>query len=184
MNLKTVMLGFLTQAEMTGYELKHLMERSVGFFFGASYGSIYPALKGLEEEGFVEATPVVQSGRPNKKVYAITREGREKFRGALGGEPAADSYRSEFLMRLFFGHVQDPEDLLEMVRDRRAGHEETVRRLEGVREEFSGAATPYQMMCLRSGISDAENWLRFLDEIEPEIRALAEPKVGSDGRRG
>ncbi len=177
MNLRTVMLGFLAQEDMTGYELKHLMERSVGYFFGASYGSIYPALKALEGDGLVESTLVVQSDRPNKKVYAITPEGRTHFREVLEEPPAGDSYRSEFLMRLFFGHLQDPAELLEMVRERRTRHEEAFRRLESVREEFAGVATPYQFMCLRSGLMTAERWIDFLDGIEQEIQALAEGPV-------
>ena len=180
MNLKSVMLGFLTQQNLTGYELKHLMERSVGFFFGASYGSIYPALKGLEEEGLVESTLVIQSDRPNKKVYEITPEGRERFREALDEPLAKDSVRSEFLMRLFFGHLQDPEDLLGAIGDQRARHEATIERLEDVREEFSGVATPYQMMCLRSGLSYAQSRIEFLDEIEAEVRTLAERKVARE----
>src|SRR3712207_8312837 len=79
------------QGDLTGYELKHLMERSVGFFFGASYGSIYPALKDLEEACLVRSTRVVQSERPNKKVYAITQEGVAYFRGALDEPPAPDT---------------------------------------------------------------------------------------------
>src|SRR5919206_3020020 len=101
MNLKSVLLGFLTNGDLTGYELKHLMERSVGHFFGASYGSIYPALKDLEGAGLVRSTRVVQSERPNKKVYSITPEGEAYFREALSEPPAPDSVRSEFLMHLF-----------------------------------------------------------------------------------
>ena len=117
MNLKTVLLGFLAREELTGYEIKHLMERSVGYFFGASYGSIYPALKDLEEAGLVRSTLVVQKERPNKKVYEITASGRDLFHERLAEEsPAHDTYRSELLMHLFFGDEHEPEKLVEMIR--------------------------------------------------------------------
>lgn len=173
MDLKSVMLGFLTSGDFTGYELKHLMERSVGHFFGASYGSIYPALKDLEEAGLVRSTRVVQADRPNKKIYTITPEGEAYFRARLAEPPAGDSFRSEFLMHLFFGHLQDPERLLERVGRYRAGHEAMIERLKEVEEEFGDVATPYQMMCLRSGLSHAENRVSFLEGIEEEIRELA-----------
>src|SRR3712207_3856421 len=124
------------QGDLTGYELKHLMERSVGFFFGASYGSIYPALKDLEEAGLVRSTRVVQSERPNKKVYAITPEGVAYFRGTLDEPPAPDAFRSEFLMHLFFGHHQKPGRLLELVRRHREEHEQMIEHLGEVEEEF------------------------------------------------
>lgn len=178
MNLKTVMLGFLAREAMTGYELKHLMGRSVGFFFGASYGSIYPALRDLEGGGFVRSTAVVQDGRPNKKVYEITDSGRERFRASLAEPPAGDSFRSEFMMHLFFGHLHDPGRLLELVHRRREGCRAAIETLNGVEEEFREIATPYQMMTLRSGLASARAEISFLDEIEPEIRALARESVG------
>jgi len=175
-NLKTVMLGFLAQGSWTGYELKHLMGRSVGFFFGSSYGSIYPALRDLEGDGLVRSDEVIQSGRPNKKVYEITDEGRRRFGAALEQPPARDTFRSEFLMHLFFGHLHDPESLLEIVRRRREETLAETKVLEGVREEFRETATPYQFMTLRSGLHQMRAELEFLDEIEPEIRALAQKK--------
>ena len=180
MNLRAVLLGFLAQGDLTGYELKHLMERSVGFFFGASYGSIYPALKDLEGAGLVRSTRVVQSDRPNKKVYTVTPEGEAYFRKALGEPPAPDSFRSEFLMHLFFGHHHDPERLLELVRRYREEHQQTVERLEEVEEEFREVATPYQMMCLRSGLTHAESRVAFLRGVEEEIRQLAREGRGTD----
>ena len=179
MNLKTVMLGFLAQEDMTGYELKHLMERSVGFFFGSSYGSIYPALRDLEGRGLVRCREVVQSGRPNKKVYEITPEGRESFGESLGDPPASDAYRSEFLMHLFFGHLHEPGRLLELLRGRRETRLAEIETLEDVREEFGEVATPYQFMTLRNGLAHARAEVGFLNEIEPEVRALSGGAAGA-----
>lgn len=179
MNLRAVLLGFLMQGDLTGYELKHLMERSVGFFFGASYGSIYPALKELEGAGLVSSRRVVQSERPNKRVYSIEPEGEAYFRKALGEPPAPDAFRSEFLMHLFFGDHHEPERLLELVRRHREDHEQMFRRLRGVEEEFREVASPYQMMCLRSGLTHAESRAAFLRGIEEEIRELAREDSGA-----
>jgi DNA-binding PadR family transcriptional regulator len=179
LNLRAVLLGFLMQGDLTGYELKHLMERSVGFFFGASYGSIYPALKDLEGAGLVRSTRVVQSERPNKKVYSITPEGEAYFREALSEPPAPDSVRSEFLMHLFFGDHHEPGRLLELVRRYREEHEQKIERLEEVEDEFREVATPYQMMCLRSGLANAESQVGFLRAIEAEIRELAREEGGT-----
>ena len=180
MNLRAVLLGFLVEGDLTGYELKHLMERSVGFFFGASYGSIYPALKDLEGAGLVRSTRVIQSERPNKKVYSITPEGEAYFRKALGEPPASDTFRSEFLMHLFFGGHHEPERLLELVRRYREEHEQMIGRLKVVEVEFREVATPYQMMCLRSGLSHAESRVAFLQGIEEEIRELARGDRGTE----
>ena len=76
-------------------------------------------------------------------------------------------------MQLFFGQLHEPGRLLELLRERREKKLAEVGALEGVREEFSGIATPYQFMTLRSGLAHARAEVAFLDEIEPEVRALS-----------
>ena len=76
-------------------------------------------------------------------------------------------------MHLFFGHHHEPERLIELVRRHRDEHEQMIERLEEVEEEFREVATPYQMMCLRSGLAHAEGQVTFLQGIEEEIRELA-----------
>ena len=173
MNLKAVLLGFLTRGDLTGYELKGAMDESVGFFFGASYGSIYPALRNLEEEGLARSTLVVQSDRPNKKVYSLSPEGRAYFLDALQESPADDSFRSEFLMQLFFGRHQDPERVLALIGDYGIGLKNALERLRETEEEVREVATPYEIMCLRFGLTRYEATLSWLDDVEREVRAIA-----------
>jgi DNA-binding PadR family transcriptional regulator len=174
MNLRAVLLGFLTRGDLTGYELKGAMDESVGFFFGASYGSIYPTLKGLEEDGLVRSTLVVQTGRPNKKVYSLTPEGRAYFLEALRESPAEDSFRSEFLMQLFFGHHQNPERVLALIEDYRTSLRNSLERLRKTEEEIREIPQArYGLMCLRYGLVYYENTLAWLDDVEREVRAIA-----------
>ena len=44
-DIKFPILGFLTESEMTGYDLKRRFREPIGFFYRASDGSLYPALK-------------------------------------------------------------------------------------------------------------------------------------------
>ena len=174
MNLRAVLLGFLTRGDLTGYELKAAMDESVGFFFGASYGSIYPTLRGLEEESLVTSTLVVQSESPNKKVYSLTPGGRAYFLEALKGPPAEDSFRSEFLMQLFFGNHQDPGRVLALIEDHRTSLRDSLERLRRTEEEIREIPQArYGLMCLRYGLVYYENTLAWLDDVEREVRAIA-----------
>ena len=176
MDLKSVLLGFLRRGDCTGYELKAGMDESVGFFFGASYGSIYPALKALESSGLVRVREVVQSGKPNKKIYKITSEGEAYFRGQLKESPAADSFRSEFLMQLFFGRHQDSDRLLALISEHRKARKAKLELLLGVEAAVKDVADPYEMMCLRYGVTSFEATLAWLDETEAQVEALAGEK--------
>jgi PadR family transcriptional regulator AphA len=98
MNVKTLCLGYLSLQEATGYEIKKDVEEGLfSHFIEASYGSIYPALSQLAQEGLVTFREEEQTGKPDKKVYAVTEAGRAALRQALSVLPARDKYKSEFL---------------------------------------------------------------------------------------
>lgn len=108
MDVKTVCLGMLTDGEASGYDLKKHFESSFGHFFTAGYGSIYPALAALAEDGFVQCTCIPQDGKPDRKVYRITAAGREKLLDELDKPNPSHKIRSEFLATLCFAHLMKP----------------------------------------------------------------------------
>jgi PadR family transcriptional regulator, regulatory protein AphA len=98
MNVKTLCLGYLSMRDATGYEIKKDVEDGLfSHFIEASYGSIYPALNQLAADGLVTCREEEQSGKPDKKVYAITEAGLTALRSHLSVLPSRDKYKSEFL---------------------------------------------------------------------------------------
>src|SRR5579862_2733413 len=75
MDVKFPILGFLMEAEATGYDLKNRFQDPVGFFYRVSDGSIYPALKKLARDGLVKLR-TERRGRRARMVYASTPRGR------------------------------------------------------------------------------------------------------------
>ena len=66
----------LTDGEASGYDLKKEFESSFSHFFAAGYGSIYPALSSLADQGLVDCEEIPQDGKPDRKLYQITVAGR------------------------------------------------------------------------------------------------------------
>ncbi|MCA0432600.1 MAG: PadR family transcriptional regulator [Proteobacteria bacterium] len=105
MNVRTLCLGFLSTQEATGYEIKKEFEEGLfSHFIEASYGSIYPALNQLAADGLVTVREEEQSGKPDKKVYAITTAGHAALSKWLSVVPARDKYKSEFLFEMYLQH--------------------------------------------------------------------------------
>ncbi|MDP9238726.1 MAG: PadR family transcriptional regulator [Chloroflexota bacterium] len=116
MSLKHALLGILGYGQMTGYELKQFFDTSVQHFWNAELSQIYPTLKALKENSFVEMHVEVQQNRPNRKVYSITEQGKDEFlRWAHASQPPAD-LRDPFLIKVFFGTQIPIEDVLIMLR--------------------------------------------------------------------
>ena len=130
MNVKTLCLGILSFGEATGYEIKKMSaDGRFSHFIDASYGSIYPALLRLTEEGLVSCREEHQSGKPDRKVYSITEKGRATLYEALQEEPAPDKYRSEFLFLMTCAGLLDRDRIARAIDDRIALHEAEIARL-------------------------------------------------------
>lgn len=111
MDVKTVCLGMLTDGEASGYDLKKHFESSFGHFFAAGYGSIYPALASLSAQGYVSCKEIPQQGKPDRKVYRITENGRRRLLQELDHPNPSHKVRSEFLATMCFAHLMTPDQV-------------------------------------------------------------------------
>ncbi|MDR2056554.1 MAG: PadR family transcriptional regulator [Desulfovibrio sp.] len=120
MSLKYGLLGLLNYGSMTGYELGKAFNASLGFFWQGQTSQIYRELSAMERSGWLTATRVVQEGRPNKKLYALTDEGKQALTGWLsdaeGAIAEALCVRNAFLMRVFFAGELPPERAVSLLR--------------------------------------------------------------------
>lgn len=113
MNVRTLCLGILSLSEASGYEIKKDVEEGLfSHFIEASFGSIYPALTQLAAEGYVTGREEEQTGKPDKKVYAITEAGKNALAKAISVSPAKDKYKSEFLFQMLLRDYMSPDVIL------------------------------------------------------------------------
>lgn len=112
MNVRTLCLAILHHQDATGYEIRKLStEGKYAYFVDASFGSIYPALAKLEDEGLVSCRLEQQDGKPARKVYSMNEEGREELRANLRESPTPDVFRSEFLLIAMCADLLDVGDM-------------------------------------------------------------------------
>ena len=133
MDVRTICLGILTRGDATGYEIKKTVEED-GYrhFAEASFGSIYPALNRLTEEGLVSVHAEAREKRPDRKVYTITQAGRSAFVASLMGPLPEDRHRSPFAFAMQFADQLPPERVEQMLAAYIAHTEEELTRLRQV----------------------------------------------------
>jgi len=116
MSLKYTLLGFLNYGPQTGYDLKKHMDNSTQFFWHAHLGQIYPTLKKMLSEGFVQSVDVPQEGKPDKKVYGITEKGRSDFLKWLEDPIIQLTPTKDIgLLHLFFSGILEKKKILEQL---------------------------------------------------------------------
>jgi len=101
--LDCVILGLLSHEDLTGYEIKKRMDTTLKYFWGASYGSIYPTLSDLVNRGLATKRESTENKR-NKLIYTITDAGRSYLKEWLKMPVEKDEVRYETLLKLFFGN--------------------------------------------------------------------------------
>ena len=109
--LEYIILGFLMEKELSGYDLKQIMSESTSYFFDASFGSIYPVLKKLETKGYIHYHEVID-GSKLKKLYSITNTGKEVFLEWLKKPINFSKTKQDHLVNIFF-YKYLPKEIIE-----------------------------------------------------------------------
>ncbi|MGB9979960.1 PadR family transcriptional regulator [Methanobacterium sp.] len=114
MSLSHAILGLLTYRPLTGYGLKKIFDKSISHVWAASLSQIYRELSALEKKGYVHSNIKKQEGRPDKKIYNITEEGKNSFHDWLKDFSGTFSSpkRDEFMLKIFFGSKLEKEQLI------------------------------------------------------------------------
>jgi len=167
MDVRTICLGILTRGDATGYEIKKLFEDD-GYlhFVEASFGSIYPALNRLTEEGLVSVREESQEKRPDRKVYSITQAGRSAFIGSLMKQLPEDRHRSPFVFAMLFSHLLPHERVSAMMNAYIAQSEEKLAHLNQAKSE---PKSPGEEFVIGLGRAIYEASLNFLRAHRAEV---------------
>ncbi|MEX2395310.1 MAG: PadR family transcriptional regulator, partial [Actinomycetota bacterium] len=101
-------LGMLSLAPVSGYELTQNVDRTIAHFWTISKSQVYSELQRLEELGLVAGTDVTQERLPDKRIFELTDDGGRALDAWLADPKHERSrLRSGPLLKLFFSHRLD-----------------------------------------------------------------------------
>ncbi len=179
MSLKHGLLGLLTLRKSSGYDLSKLFQESLSYFWVANQSQIYRELDKMEEQGWVVSSKVEQDARPNKRVYAITKEGNAELLRYLKDDSAAELgvVRNPLLMKLFFSSMVDREYSIRLLENYR---EVCVKAMQEVKEqvaeigeiEETAAKPAYWLYSTNYSVAYYEFQIKWIDETVARIRSL------------
>lgn len=180
MDVRTLCLGILALGDASGYEIKKMVaEGSFSFFSEASYGSIYPALTKLTEDGLVECRELAQDKRPDKKIYSLTPAGRAALTAQLAKGPGPDKNRSEFLAALLFAEEVAPGRVAAMVDERLRQHETKIADLDALLREED--LTPASRFVIEYGLATQKAALDYLNRKRKDfLKSFPQPTAAAE----
>lgn len=176
MDVKTLCLSVLYDAEATGYDIRKLcVEGECSYFVEASYGSIYPALGRLEADGLVTGRTEQQHGKPAKRIYAITEAGRRAFLDSLFEPLREDDFRSEFLLFARFASELPASLVSQRLQERLRLIDDKLGELDRLAQEHSHPADAWVLAYGRACLAIAR---KHIETHMHELIALARPEAG------
>ena len=181
MSVKYAMLGILAEKDLHGYELKSSFDEKVGEFWSLNYGQIYTTLDRLEKDDLVTHDRQAQDRRPDRKIYSITRKGREELDEWLATPVSkVRALRDEFFIKLVFMDKHDPAPVLELIEKQKALYLKQMTRLTqrkvALKKKPHNSDTLTTELLMDAGLLHAEADIKWLTLCAEKIKAVMRAK--------
>ncbi|WP_193612540.1 PadR family transcriptional regulator [Nocardioides lijunqiniae] len=170
MALEHALLVALREQPASGLDLARRFGRSIGFFWSATHQQIYRVLARMEADGWLVATEVAQTGKPDKKVYDVTPAGADALAAWLAEPTPTHALRSDLAVKMRGASFGDREAVLDVVRANLADHQLRLEHYRSLmRRDYPrpAALTGLDLdhyLVLRGGILTEETWVTWLTE--------------------
>ncbi len=170
MALEHALLVSLSEQPASGLELARRFGRSIGFFWHATHQQIYRVLARMDHDGWVSVTEVAQTGKPDKKVYAVSPAGARVLAAWLAEPTPMEPLRSELAVKMRGASYGDRKAVLDVVRANltdhrlRLAHYEQLEQRDHPHPEALTGHELDQYLVLRGGIRTERFWVEWLTE--------------------
>lgn len=172
MPIQHAVLALLTDGPCHGYQIRTAFEEAVGPQWGGlNIGHLYQVLDRLARDGQVSSALVPQASRPDRRVYELTKAGRDELERWLT-EPAerTGGYRDELVLKLMAAARSGEQTLGDVLRRQR--HHELIRlkALDQLAREHRNS--PLISLLLDAAVLHTRADLELVDRAESNADAL------------
>lgn len=174
---KYSILGALSFAPMSGYDIKNWLLNVVGSFWSESDGQIYPTLAQLLKDKLVSCFDATTKGNRPRKVYSITPKGLRMLKQWLVIPARESTIRSELILKLFYGKNLLKKDYLVHIKRQQNLSEEKLKfyltEQKHLKEKHNTIDAFYWLQTIRSAIYHAQAEIAWCKDT---IKVVTEEK--------
>lgn len=169
--LEFAILGLLHDNPMHGYELRKRLNSVLGTFRAISYGSLYPTLRTMLDQGLIteagpaDASAPALSGKRARIVYELTGEGKDRFT-ELTTDTGPETWEDDtFGVRMAFFGRTSADARMRILQGRRSRLEERMSNLRASMSRSRERIDNYTSELQRHGLEGVEREVRWLTEL-------------------
>lgn len=175
-------LAQLARRPSSGYDIQARLRATAGHFWHAAYSQIYAELRRLVQLGFATERHIEQTGRPNKRLYTITTEGRHALVAWLDEPWGLAHLRDASLVKLMSAKLLPPERVRSHLRGLHAAHSARVREFESAVEGIDRRSDPHLWIAMRKGIHAQRAFVAWCEEALDALEQSMPPSGSGDPR--
>ena len=174
-SIRHFILGLLTRQPMSGYDIKRYMKGLNWLIDSPSFGSLYPALHALLDDGMATVEVAPRPNKPPRKIYTITEAGRQTLKTWMIQPVTSSTSLKVFLMRLILADNLSHDDLITHLQQRRcqvAAHHAALEQSDNEAIERTDLG---EHLALDYGLAVATAELAWLDSTLAELSQQPSP---------
>jgi DNA-binding PadR family transcriptional regulator len=172
MSLRHAVLGLLSSAPSSGYDLLKRFDMSLANVWSATQSQLYTELTRMAADGLVE---VAAEGARRRKEYTITEAGMAELRHWMTEVEPEPLRRNAMLLRVFFLHLLEPAQARAYIRNQAEFAAEQHAQLTKISNEIEGDNDPaaiHGRIALEWGLrmsTMAQEWATWAEtQLKPE----------------
>lgn len=189
MSVRNAILGLLAQKSRHGYELHSAFSTVMdSATWDVKPAQIYTTLERLQESGLVQTKSDLGEGRePDRRIYAITRDGHEALKSWFNESVPTEHQRDEFYVKLMIGLISGEADPARIIQTQRSRLFQEMHDATTQRDKYDPHLEMAKILLSDKAIMHLEADLRWLDMIEMRLETIKdqpmpEPEIRKRGR--
>jgi PadR family transcriptional regulator AphA len=168
-SIRHFILGLLNRQPMSGYDIKRFLKSLSWLIDSPSFGSLYPALHALLEDGLVTVEVISRQDKPPRKIYSITEAGRQALQVWMDQPVASGVSLKAFVMRLILVSNLSHDGLIAHLQQRRTQVAAHQLALEQVARGTDESTDLGERLALDYGLAVAAAELAWLDRTLAQL---------------
>jgi PadR family transcriptional regulator, regulatory protein AphA len=168
LSLEFVLLGFITQGPIHGYDLyKKLCDPDgIALIWRVKQSYLYAMLDKLEKDGMLTSRTIERNTFPSRKEFQITGKGRDNFHYWLTSPVQhGREMRQEFLAKLYFAQSTSSVSYRDLKKAQLKICHEWISAIESELTQLSGQQN-YAKIILNYRISQTQAMLEWLKQLK------------------
>ena len=168
--MRYAFLALLAKQPAHGYEIKQALDSAFGPGWPPlNFGQIYTTLSRLERDGLVHSQDVPQEGRPGKRVYELTPQGRQALQEWVDTSTTGTHIKDDFFMKVVLARLSGIAEPATLIERQRMEYLQAIKDMDNLITNQSPDDDPVALLLVEGAILHLRADLKWLDLIEERL---------------